>query len=148
MVTPTRATNLGKKWKHGNQITLTNLATRKQLRVKNSGVDGSGGHGQWVKFWVERTGPERVKLRGVASNLYLRIDGGYRLDACSGGGPQCEFYIIKHGKKNGQPVYSLESVRHPGCHVGFRNDGGIKPPQDTKHGSHGSFTVAVNQWAV
>ena len=36
-------------------------------------VDGHGGQGKAVKFRVERTGEDRVKLKAVAANKYLAI---------------------------------------------------------------------------
>jgi hypothetical protein len=143
--TPIRANHLGKKWNHGNVICLHSLASRQNLRIHNGFVDGNGGQGQWAQFIVERTGPERVKLRCVGMNSYLRCPGPHHLDH-GPGGPQCEFWIVKHGKRGGEPVYSLESTQHPGCYVGVHDNGSIKPPMNTGLGSHGSFLVRVQRF--
>ena len=140
---PVRATNLGKQWHHGNIILLQNLGSRKNLRINKQGyVDGLGGEGQWAQFMVERVGADRVKLRNMGHNNYLRVHNPHQIDH-GPGGPHCEFYVVKHGHK----TYSLESVAHPGCHVGIHDNGSAKQPGQTGTGKHAQFNVVVHRRA-
>ena len=144
---PIRAVKLGKKWKDGNIILLHNMSTHKNMRINKRGVvEGCGKEGKWAQFVVERTGGDRVKLRNVGhGNAYLRCTGPHHLDH-GPGGPQCEFYVVKHGKCGGECAYSLESVSHPGFYVGFFENGSVKPPHQTGLGPHGTFHVKVVKW--
>ena len=143
---PIRAIKLGKRWRHGNLIELRNLATRKNLRIdKHNNVDGLGGGMKWANFYVERTGVDRVKLRNSGHGNYLRCHP-HGLDH-GPGGPQCEFWVVKHGKQGGEKVYSLESCSHPGHYVGFHDNGSVKPPHNTGLGAHGSFHIIVKKYA-
>jgi hypothetical protein len=144
---PIRASHLGKKWNNGNVILLHNMSTHKNMRINKRGVvEGCGKEGKWAQFAVERTGVDRVKLRSIGhGNAYLRcsreaLDHGP-------GGPHCEFYVVKHGKCGGEASYSLESVAHPGCYVGFLENGSVKTPHHTGLGPHGTFHVKVVRWA-
>eukprot|EP00117_Sycon_ciliatum_P029563 scpid97054/ scgid23510/ len=141
--TPTRASSLGKNWRSGNIIILTNMNSKKSLKLKDGRVDGTGGQGKFAQFVVEKVGNNRVKLKSVANGGYLRLKAN-KLDE-GGGGPFCVFYVVKHGKKGGRPVFSLESERSPGQHVGIQNSGVQKPPSKTGTGGAGSYYLTIHK---
>ena len=139
-----RVTKLKKEWTEGNIITLKNVSTGRNMRLKENLVDGNGGDGEWSQFEVQHVGADKIKLKGVGSGNYIRM-GPLHVDH-GPGGVNCEFYVVKHKEKmNGEKVYSLEGVQHPGCYIGFRNGGGVKAPNATGLGNHGSFSVCVVQ---
>jgi len=146
---PTRAYSLGKKWKHGNIVTFTNMTTRQTMRINEyGGIDAHGEFHHHSQFQIEHVSQDRVLLRNMAfPGSHLRIATPQSLDH-GPGGPYCEFYVVKHGKGSGRSVYSLESVMHPGSYVGFHESGHPKPPYEVGLGHHGSFHVDVIQWAA
>ena len=127
---------------HGNPlfpgavVHLHSRAHGKNIRIYDGVVDGRGGTADWATFEVQPRGHGHVALRLAAHpHIYLAIKGGALTSGI--GGKFCTFKIHEHGDRD----VSLESVPHPGQHVGVLPGGDAKAPHETGRGEHGRFNV-------
>ena len=121
----------------GATITLTNVVTGKNLRIKKDGsVDALGGNGPWAKFVVDPSPSGYLRLRSVGEPThYLALRGGEA--SCGRGGPNCQLSVFRSG--DGAHCFR-HAARDEG--VGFHNDGSVKPGTKTGFGRAAQFRVS------
>lgn len=123
---------------HGNIVVLESVASGKSLRVfDDARIDGTGGTGLLAQFIVHVSGENKIKLQCVKHpERWLKIKNDEL--KVGKGGYLCELRVDSN---DGNLV--LESVKFPGTHVGVRESGEAKPPNQTGRRKHGQFQVKV-----
>eukprot|EP01100_Stratorugosa_tubuloviscum_P009644 TRINITY_DN403_c0_g2_i3.p1 TRINITY_DN403_c0_g2~~TRINITY_DN403_c0_g2_i3.p1 ORF type:complete len:133 (+),score=56.25 TRINITY_DN403_c0_g2_i3:136-534(+) len=126
------------RFANGAIIRLESVATGRALRIMNDGsVNGNGKHGRKAQFYVTRQGKD-ILLRNVKNgNYYLRIKENGELCGQGEGGRFCHF----SKKRQSDSTFTLESVVHPGWHVGIKDNGDPKPANNTAQGNNARFRV-------
>lgn len=103
-------------------VEITCVATNKTVRIQNSKVDASGGHGPFAKFQLIKSGDKMKIQSNNKSSEFIALDSSSgRVYVSNQNDKNCVFKAIEHIGENG--LISLRAYDSDFSYLGFNASG-------------------------